>query len=48
MKTYVKIPIEPAPKDPSWIVKKHSHKKMNPIESEEYYKHLFDEDYRLI
>ncbi len=48
MKTYVKIPFEPAPRDPSWLLKKYSGKKMNPLESEEYFKHIFEEDHRLI
>lgn len=48
MKSYVKIPFEPAPRDPSWLLKKYSKRKMNPLESEEYFKHLFEEDHRLI
>jgi hypothetical protein len=40
------IPFEPAPADPSWIIKKHARKKFNPLEAEEYYKHEFEEEHR--
>jgi hypothetical protein len=45
-KTIVLIPIEPAPADPSWIIKKHARRKFNPLEAEEYYKYEFEEEYR--
>ena len=44
MFTNVKIPIEPAPKDPKWIIKKHAGKKLDPIELEEYFHYKHDQD----
>ena len=49
MKTFLKIPFEPAPEDPSWMFKARSGKKMSPPEAEEYFKWKHDkEHYRLI
>ena len=45
-KTIVRIPIEPAPADPSWVIKKHARRKFNPLEAEEYYRNEFEEEYR--
>jgi len=42
----VRIPIEPAPADPSWVIKKHARRKFNPLEAEEYYKNEFEEECR--
>lgn len=44
MKTIVLIPTEPAPEDPQWLLKKHANKKLDPIEIEEYYKYLQEND----
>jgi hypothetical protein len=44
MKTELLIPYEMPPKDPSWLIKKHANKKLDPLESEEYYKFLFDKN----
>lgn len=41
MKTFLKIPFERAPEDPSWLVKKKAGRKLNPLEAEEYYKFKF-------
>lgn len=41
MKTYLRIPFERAPEDPSWLTKKKAGRKLNPIEAEEYYKFKF-------
>lgn len=44
MKTEVKIPIVPAKSDPTWLLKKHAGKKLDPIETEEYYSHQFQKE----
>lgn len=36
MKTVVLIPTEPAPKDPSWMIKRHAGRKLDPMELAEY------------
>ena len=38
MFTEVLIPVEPAPEDPLWIIKKKSGKKLNGVEANEYMK----------
>ena len=45
MLTIVRIPIEPAPRDPSWLVKKYSRRKLNPLEAEESFKHEYEEEH---
>ena len=44
MKTILLIPVVPAKEDPSWMIKKHAGKKLDPIEAEEYYNYLYEED----
>lgn len=34
MKTYLRIPYERAPEDPSWLMKAHAGRKLDPIEAE--------------
>ena len=46
MKTYLKIPYQRAPEDPSWLQKAHSGRKMDPIELEEYLLYKFDLDHK--
>jgi len=41
MMTFLKIPFERAPEDPSWLTKKKAGRKLDPIEAEEYYKFKF-------
>jgi len=38
----MKIPFEKPPEDPSWMIKKRSGKKLNPLEAEEYFKYKFE------
>jgi hypothetical protein len=45
-KTIVRIPIEPAPSDPSWIIKKHARRKFNPLEAEDFFRHEFEEEFK--
>ena len=45
MKTYLLIPFEPAPEDPSWMYKARSGRKMNPLEAEEYMKSKHDSEH---
>lgn len=44
MFTEVLIPIQPAPKDPKWMIKKHAGKKLDPLEIEEYLKFKHDNE----
>eukprot|EP00347_Sterkiella_histriomuscorum_P004491 403360262 len=44
MRTLVLIPYEPAPQDPDWLVKKHANKKLDPLETEQYYKFIQDQE----
>ena len=37
MKTEILIPKEPAPSDPSWMIKKFSGKTLSPFEQEKYF-----------
>lgn len=37
MMTFLRIPFERAPEDPSWLTKKKAGRKLDPIEAEEYY-----------
>ena len=46
MKTYLKIPYQRAPEDPSWLQKAHSGRKMDPIELEEYLLYKFDLEHK--
>jgi len=41
MMTFLRIPFERAPEDPSWLTKKKAGRKLDPIEAEEYYKFKF-------
>lgn len=43
MKTYLKIPFERAPEDPSWLTKKKAGRKLDPLEAEEYFKFKYAE-----
>lgn len=46
-KTIVNIPIERAPKDPSWLLKYNSRTiKLDPVEAEESLKYAFEEEYQ--
>ena len=42
MKTEVRIPTEPAPKDPEWMYKRKAGEKLNAFEVEEYYHYKHD------
>jgi hypothetical protein len=42
MKTIWRIPYERAPVDPSWLVKAHAGRKLDNLESEEWYRHIHD------
>lgn len=48
MRTIVLIPTEPAPEDPSWLIKKHSHRKLDPIEIEEYFSYEWEKDHKFL
>ena len=41
LRTIVLIPFEKAPKDPSWLTKKHARKRLNIWETEEYFKNEY-------
>ncbi len=45
MFTEVLIPVEPAPEDPLWIIKKKSGKKLNGEEADEYMKWKHDQNF---
>ena len=42
MKTKLKIPFEPAPLDPSWLLKAHSGRRMDAIEVEQYMAYAYE------
>jgi hypothetical protein len=48
MFTEVLIPMEPAPADPTWMIKRHSGKKLDPLELEEYYEYIFQKDHQAL
>ena len=43
MKTLVLIPTEPAPEDPSWMMKRHAGRKLSAEESQQYYEHIYNQ-----
>ena len=45
MFTVMKIPTQRAPEDPSWVVKKKSGRRLDPVEYEEYFKNKYDEEF---
>lgn len=46
MKTFMRIPYQRAPEDPSWLLKKKAGRKLDPIEVEEYYRYQFDQSHK--
>jgi hypothetical protein len=38
MKTVLLIPFEPAPADPTWLVKAQAGKKLDPLEVEQFFR----------
>jgi hypothetical protein len=46
MKTVLRIPFEPAPVDPSWLLKGHSGRKMDALEVEHFMAYQFERDHQ--
>ena len=46
MKTYLRIPYQRAPEDPSWLSKAHAGRKLDPIELEEYLHFKYEKEHR--
>ncbi len=45
MRTFVRIPYERAPEDPSWMTKKKAGKKLDPMEAEEYFNVRYEQEF---
>ena len=46
MRTEVKIPFEPAPADPEWMIRKYAGLKLNAEELEQFYSWHHDQQYK--